>query len=165
MLLDAKRYPVLTDVPDDLVAALSAAARPRVCAEGEDIYREGEDAHTLYFLARGKALFVSAPRPDMSVALGAIKPGGCFGWSAALQGERYRHNVVAAEECEVVCLDGGTMRRIMAELPCRGCALMRNLMALVNDRLNLRTSQLLRLIEEHPDFAADRAGGLPGEGL
>lgn len=156
LLMDAKRYQILKDVPADLVAALNDIAERKTLPAGAEIYHEGTPATIFYFLVRGKALFVNEPRPDMSIALGAIKPGGCLGWTAVLPGEMYKHTVVCSEECEVLGLEGEKMRRVLTDFGCQGYALMRNLLALVNDRLNLRTSQLIKFIEDHPDF---KAGG------
>lgn len=164
LLMDAKRYQILKDVPTDLVAALNAITERKTLPAGAEVYHEGDAATIFYFLVRGKALFVNEPRADMSVALGAIKPGGCFGWTAVLPGELYKHTVVCSEECEILALDGEKMRRVLADFGCQGYTLMRNLLALVNDRLNLRTSQLLKFIEDHPDFKAGGSTDISGAG-
>ncbi|EPR36332.1 putative transcriptional regulator, Crp/Fnr family [Desulfovibrio sp. X2] len=150
--LDAKRYQVLQGVPAPLLATLSALATPKAYKAGEVIYTENTAATKFYFLVRGKALFVNEPRPGMTVALGAIKPGLCFGWSAVLASETYTHTVTCAEDTEVLVLEAAALREALLASGSEAFPFLINLLARAVDRLQLRTGQVLCLMRENPDL-------------
>ena len=52
--------------------------------EEDIIFREGDPADRFYFLKYGKILLEKKISEKISFAIGAIKPGYSFGWSAML---------------------------------------------------------------------------------
>jgi CRP/FNR family cyclic AMP-dependent transcriptional regulator len=58
--------------------------------EEEDIiFQEGDPAERMFFLKRGKILLEKRISDKISFAIGAVKPGFSFGWSAVM-GEAWR---------------------------------------------------------------------------
>jgi len=94
---------------------------------------------------------------ELSVTMGKYKPGYYFGWSALQPAQRYQHRALCIMDCEVGFISGETLRSIMEREPALSFPLMRNILAMHKDRLDLRTDQLIKAItgREVP------SGGLP----
>jgi hypothetical protein len=55
-------------------------------------------------------------------------------------------------ECEVEYISSETLRSIMDSEPALSYPLMRNILAMHKDRLDLRTDQLIKALISHPDL-------------
>ena len=151
-ILNPKRFPVLREVDERIVVALNEAAKIKKYTSNEVVFQKGEVAKAIYFLLAGKALFQADSGKGMTVFLGALRPGYIFGWSAVIPGHKHHHGVVCAEDSEIVEIPAEDLRKILEANPSGGYMFLRNMFQLANERLELRTDQLLKLFESNPQL-------------
>ncbi|MEG6552145.1 Crp/Fnr family transcriptional regulator [Desulfocurvibacter africanus] len=151
-ILNPKRFPVLREVDERIVVALNEAAKIKKYTRNEVVFQKGELARAIYFLLAGKALFQADAGQGMTVYLGAVRPGYTFGWSAVIPGHKHHHGVVCSEDSEIVEIPAEELRKILESNPGGGYIFLRNMFQLANERLELRTDQLLKLFESNPQL-------------
>jgi CRP-like cAMP-binding protein len=121
--------------------------------EDDIIFREGDPADRFYFLKFGKILLEKKISEKISFAIGAIKPGYSFGWSATLEdAPGYTTRTVCAEPCEVYSLRSKKLRSLLTDDPQLGFFFMQRLLWVVKTRLDHRTSQFVTVLRNHPDI-------------
>lgn len=152
LIIDPKRFPVLRNVEDRIIHALNEAAVVREYMRDEVVFQRGEVATALYFLLAGKGLFQAEAKPGMTVFLGAVRPGYVFGWSAVFPGHKHHHHVVCAEASKIAEIPSDDLQKILESNQCGGYMLLRNIFQLANERLELRTDQLLKLFISNPQL-------------
>ncbi len=150
--LEKKRFPILVDIPEPAVARINNASTLQSYKKGEVVMSKGDPAIHFFFQVRGKGLIEDSTSDDFVVTLGTAKPGYCYGWSSLLPQDVYEHWVVCAEPCDIAYIEGEKLLAQLQEDPQLGFLFMRNLNHLLGDRLNLRTTQLVRILESHPSL-------------
>ncbi len=121
--------------------------------EEDIIFREGDPADRFYFLKFGKILLEKKISEKISFAIGAIKPGYSFGWSAMLkEAPGYTTRTVCAEPCEVYSLRSTKLQSLVHDEPELGFLFMQRLLWVVKSRLDHRTSQFVTVLRNHPDI-------------
>lgn len=122
-------------------------------AEDDIVFREGDPADRFLFLKFGKILLEKKIGEKISFAIGAIKPGYSFGWSAMLtEGSAYTTRTVCAEPCEVYALQSSELKSLLSADPQIGYLFMQRLLMVVKSRLDHRTSQFMTVLRNHPDI-------------
>ncbi|MFO8049248.1 MAG: cyclic nucleotide-binding domain-containing protein [Desulfosudaceae bacterium] len=119
--------------------------------EREVLFREGDRKNIFYMLHDGKVLLEKRISDKITVSVASIKPGFSFGWSSMLN-EPLRLDAVCAERSVVFTLDTGEAFRLMEEDPHMGYLIHKQLIQIVQRRLDLRTEQFVRIISKHPDI-------------
>jgi CPA2 family monovalent cation:H+ antiporter-2 len=108
----ARVFPILADCQPDDRAELFHLFRPRSAQPGERIFRAGDRADALYFIAEGR---VEVELPDeRRVELG---PGEIFGEMALLSGQRRSADVVALDYCQFLVLTPEDFEAFIAKRP------------------------------------------------
>jgi CRP-like cAMP-binding protein len=121
--------------------------------EDDIVFREGDPAERFYFLKFGKILLEKKISEKISFAIGAIKPGYSFGWSALLdEGSSYTTRTVCAEACQVYSIRSGKLKTLLSEEPQIGFLFTQRLLWVVKSRLDHRTSQFVTVLRNHPDI-------------
>jgi len=151
-ILNPKGFPVLAGVPDQLVQALNEALTVKHYDRGEVVYQRGDPATAIYFMLAGKGLFKAQVRPGMTVHLGALWPGYLFGWSAVFPDYKHHHSAVCSEASKIAEVSASDLHQLLESNQCAGYILLRNIFRLANERLELRTEQLLKLFETNPQM-------------
>jgi CRP-like cAMP-binding protein len=118
----------------------------------EIVFKGGESADVFYMLKRGKILLEQRVSSNITISIGAIKPGYSFGWSAALGGGIFTLDAVCAEPSQVIAVKGDVFKNILDEDPKMGYQVMQKLVEIIKRRLDLRTTQFLKIITRHPDI-------------
>lgn len=121
--------------------------------EKEIVFDEGNEALKFYMLLRGKILLEKKISPEISVSLGAIKPGHAFGWSSIF-GEPYSFMALCAEDSEIFMVNADTLVKLMDEDQSLGYVVMDSLTRVMKNRLDRVSEQFLKAIREHPDIAS-----------
>jgi trk system potassium uptake protein TrkA len=96
---------------DDLVT-LAGGARFEKRRPGEVIYNAGDPGDRLYVLSRGSVELLS---PGGGRTL--LRAPSHFGETTALVGDKRDHTARAADECDLLALDGSTLRAVMLRNP------------------------------------------------
>lgn len=149
---DLKQIVILNYLKDQMLDKLVPLVDQMVFHENDIIFKEGDLADRLFMLKRGKILLEKRLSEKITVSVGAVKPGFSFGWSSMLDGESYTSDSVCAETCEVFSVRREKMLNLMNEDPALGYIFTQRLLRVVKKRLDHRTEQFLRAIQNHPDI-------------
>ncbi|MGD9332967.1 MAG: cyclic nucleotide-binding domain-containing protein [Desulfobacterales bacterium] len=121
--------------------------------EEDTIFQEGDPAERMFFLKRGKILLEKRISDKISFAIGAVKPGFSFGWSAVLgEGMSYSSMTVCAEPCQVYSIRGKKIRNLLDNDHDMAFLFHRRLIWVIKNRLDHRTSQFVTALRNHPDI-------------
>jgi len=121
--------------------------------EDDIIFQEGDPAERLFFLKRGKVLLEKRISDKISFAIGAVKPGHSFGWSAVM-GKRmaYSTMTLCTEPCLVYSIRSEKMLNLLDNDHEMAYIFYQRLLWVVKDRLDHRTSQFVTVLRNHPDI-------------
>lgn len=150
--LEQKRFNILDGVPEQVIETINLASEKVTHLKGEIIYQQGDPADHFYFLNSGRAMLQVETESGMTVILGALRPGYCFGWSAFHDEQVHRQSVVCTEQTEVSMVPTSVVQQLIRASDGSGQKLLMNVNLLLKDRLDLRTQQLVSVIESHPEM-------------
>jgi len=121
--------------------------------EREPVFREGDRIDRFYMLRRGKVLLEKRMSEKITVSVGSVKPGYSFGWSAMFDdGGAYSSDAVCAEPCEVFSMKSGKIKKLLDTDHHMGYIFTQRLLRVLKSRLDHRTMQFFRSIENHPEI-------------
>lgn len=142
---------ILADLTEEMLGKLLPFIGLHNYEEREVIFREGERKNIFYMLKEGKVLLEKRVSSKITVSIASIKPGFSFGWSSMLD-EPLRLDAVCSEPSVIYTLDTGEAFRLMEEDPHMGYLIHKQLIQIIQRRLDLRTEQFVRMISRHPDI-------------
>lgn len=87
------------------LASFSEVARVQIIAEGEYVYRQGDDSEVFYVIAMGEAELVLERDDGVAKVVGRIGPGGHFGETGILTGKTRSLSVRALCDLVIICFD------------------------------------------------------------
>jgi len=148
-----RRMPLFGGLSDEQVREVAAALRGRVVPAGEAVFREGERSTSVYILARGSAgtskrlgLAIRAPvdatRQKTLVRLVAPQ---FFGEVGLLSDLERSATVTTESECEILELSREDFERLAAHDPQLGYQVLRNIAAVLVDRLRRTDLDVVKL--------------------
>jgi CRP-like cAMP-binding protein len=140
---------ILENLSGEMLDILLPHIEERQFEAREVIFREGDRSHYFYMIKSGKVLLEKRISPKITVSIASIKPGYSFGWSALLN-DPLRLDAVCSEPSTIYMLDAVESMQVMEENPQMGYLIYRNLIRIVQRRLDLRTEQFVRVISRHP---------------
>ncbi len=150
---DLRDFVDLSHLADDMLEKFTSIIDILNFSEEDIVFREGDPAERLYLLIFGKILLEKKISEKISFAIGAIKPGYSFGWSAMLENRPgYSTRTVCAEPCQVFSIRADKLRALLSEEPQIGYLFMQQLLEVVKTRLDHRTSQFVTVLRNHPDI-------------
>ncbi|MGE0737243.1 MAG: Crp/Fnr family transcriptional regulator [Alphaproteobacteria bacterium] len=152
-----------------ILASLTSAERDELARrcnwrdfkDHEQIIDRDSDSRDVYFIVRGAVRVVNYSYSGREVSYDDITEGGFFGEMAAIDGKPRSATVIALNETTVASLPPETFRRIAADHPEFGLAIMERLVQIIRgstDRImDLSTrgaysrvyAELLRLAQQH----------------
>ncbi len=150
---DLKDLVDLRYLSDGMLEKFPSIIDVRNFKEEDIVFREGDPAEQFYILKYGKILLEKKISEKISFAIGAIKPGFSFGWSAMLEDvPSYRTRTVCAEPCQVFSIRAAKLKTLFTEEPLIGYLFTQQLLEVVKTRLDHRTSQFVTVLRNHPDI-------------
>ena len=121
--------------------------------EDDIIFQEGDSAERLYFLKRGKVLLEKRISDKISFAIGAVKPGHSFGWSAVLGRDMsYSTMTLCTEPSQIYSIRSDKIRNLLEKDHDMAYIFYQRLLWVVKNRLDHRTSQFVTVLRNHPDI-------------
>jgi SulP family sulfate permease len=128
------------------ISALISYLRPRQLPKGDHLFRQGDLGRSLFIVISG-SLSVHLPQTASGTQkrLIAFGPGAVLGEMAVITGAPRSANALADEDSVLMELDNALIERLAADTPALAIAIMRNLSALLADRLRTTTLQLSQL--------------------
>lgn len=142
---------ILEDLTDEMLEKLIPYITRNHYEEREVIFREGDRTGLFYMLEQGKVLLEKRVASKITVSITSIKPGFSFGWSAMLD-EPLRLDAVCSEPSVIYSLNAAEVFQLIEKETHMGYLIYKNLIRIVQRRLDLRTEQFVRVITKHPDI-------------
>lgn len=151
---DLKKIRLFEDLTDQMLEQLLPMVQSESLEERQVIYEAGDTANRFYSLKRGKVLLEAELAPTIIISVGAIKPGYSFGWSALLPSASYSSYAVCAELSEIYVVPGDRLLDLLAREHYMGFLVMQKAAKILENRLERRTAQFLKVISKHPEIGA-----------
>lgn len=151
---DLKRIMLFEDLTDRMLEQLLPIVQVQPFEERQIIYEAGDPAQSFYSLKRGKVLLEAELAKALIISLGAIKPRYSFGWSALLPSASHTHTsyAVCAEPSEILVMPGDKFLALLDGDSRMGHMVMQKAAAILENRLERRTAQFLKVISKHPEI-------------
>lgn len=138
------------DLDPKHIEIIAGCASNVVFQEGEQIFKEGDEANNFYVLRHGKvALEVFVPRKG-PVNILTVDDGDVLGWSWMFPPYRWHFDARAIELTRAAAFDAKCLRGKYEEDPQLGYALMRKFAQVMLDRMNISRLQLLDMYGKTP---------------
>jgi CRP/FNR family cyclic AMP-dependent transcriptional regulator len=149
---DLRRVVLFGGLTDQMLEELAPMVQMESIGERQVIYEPGSKADHFYSLKRGKVLLEAELAATLIISLGAIKPGYSFGWSALLPSATHTSYAASAEPSEILVISGANFLAVLDQDHAMGYAVMRKIVQVLENRLERRTAQFLRVISKHPEI-------------
>jgi len=128
---------------------VAACARNVSVDQGVLLVAEGDAADTLFLVRRGRvAIEVHAPARG-AITIETVGPGATVGWSWLVPPYRWQFDARAIEPVGAIAVDGACLRRKAEADPALGYELMKRVVAVLLDRLQMTRMRLLDLYGSH----------------
>ncbi|MGB0711986.1 MAG: SulP family inorganic anion transporter [Gammaproteobacteria bacterium] len=139
---------LLTDLLGDAHVArqIAASARRGELADGDELFAQGDESHSMAFLYQG-TLSIVLHLPGRDLRLRAIKPGNFVGEMGIYLGERRSASVVADGTARVLELSDDALAELERERPEIALRLHRAMVQLLSRRLANANKAIERLLE------------------
>jgi len=149
---DLRKVALFEDLTGQMLEQLVPVVEAKSYAEREIIFEPGDKADCFYALKRGKVLLEAELAPAFIISLSAIKPGYSFGWSALLPAASHTSYAVSAEPSEIFVLPGDKLTALLDRDHTMGYLVMQKATTILENRLERRTAQFLKVITRHPEI-------------
>ncbi|MCK4486208.1 MAG: cyclic nucleotide-binding domain-containing protein [Desulfobacterales bacterium] len=149
---DLKRIVLFEDLTDRMLENLLPMIQEASFEERQIIYEAGNRADRFYSLKRGKVLLEAELAPAIIISLGAIKPGYSFGWSALVTAASHTSYAVSAEPSEIFLMPADKFLALLERDHAMGYLVMHKMSRILDNRLERRTAQFLKVIIKHPEI-------------
>ena len=149
---DLRSVMLFENLTDGMLEQLLSVVQEESFGEREIIYEAGNTADRFFSLKRGKVLLEVELAPALIISLGAIKSGYSFGWSALLPSASHTSYAVSAEPSEIFVMPGDKFLTLLERDHAMGYLVMHKAAQILENRLERRTAQFLKVITKHPDI-------------
>jgi len=110
-------------------------------APGKFLFREHDESGQFYFITLG-SVAVEQPCPSRTTRIKTLHEGDFLGWSALLGSGTRRFDARATTEVAAIAFDGALLRKTCEDDPRFGYALMKRLLLIVTERLDMVSARL-----------------------
>jgi CRP-like cAMP-binding protein len=101
---------------------------------GTTVFEQGDNADYLYLVVKGEAVIRYKPDDGPAMTVTCVKPGGIFGWSAAMGNPAYTSGAVCAVDSDVLQIRGTDLRKLCEQYPEVGKYILARLAAVIAER-------------------------------
>lgn len=134
MVPDLELLPLFRGLEEDHLALMRSLFERVKFAAGTTMIEQGATADFLYLVEQGKVAICYKPYDGERITLSHVEAGGLFGWSAVVGNPQYTSSGVAVEDVNAVRIRGSDLRRLCAEHPAAGKAILDRLADAVSSR-------------------------------
>lgn len=150
---DLKKILLFESLTDRMLEQLIPIVQVQSFEGRQIIFETGSPASHFYSLRRGKVLLEAELASLIIISLGAIKPGYSFGWAALRKEVVHSSMAVCAEPSEIFIMPKDELFNLFERDHNMGFLVMRKAADILENRLERRTAQFLKVITKHPDIA------------
>lgn len=162
--------PLFSDASLPMLRRLAAAARPRLLARGDTLFKAGDASEGLYVLTRGQIKVYARSEQGQEKVIEVIAAPACVGESQLCEAVQHVSHAAALSEAHLLLLpraallheleaDPGLAVRLAADLSGRLNKLVRDIEAVTLHSAAQRVASYLRNLSS---LAAESDGGLAG---
>jgi CRP-like cAMP-binding protein len=152
LIEDLTRVALFEDLTDQMLEQVVPLVQVELFEERQIIYEPGDRAEHVYALKRGKVLLEAELASALIISVGAIKPGYSFGWSSLFPAASHTSYAVSAEPSEIFVLPGDKLAALLSRDHAVGYLVMQKVATILENRLERRTAQFLKVIGMHPEI-------------
>lgn len=134
MVPDLELLPLFQDFDAQYLALLRPLFERVSFRAGTTVVEQGGPAEYLYFIERGLLEICYKPYDDESITITHVGRGSLFGWSAVVGSPAYTSSGIAVEDMDVIRVRGSDLRRLCADHPEAGRAILDRLASAVSAR-------------------------------
>jgi toluene monooxygenase system ferredoxin subunit len=149
-----KGIALFESLTDGMLDKLAPLVEAEPFEERQMIYEVGSPAERFFSLKRGKVLLEAELAPAVIISLGSIKQGYSFGWSALRPPASYATYAVCAEPSEIYVIPGAKLLELLDADHTMGYLVMQKAARILENRLERRSEQFLKVISKHPEIGA-----------
>jgi CRP-like cAMP-binding protein len=160
--------PLFAALADEELEALAQVTRLVEVTQGDELWREGDEADGLYAIVSGRVAVDSRLPAEREVEIATLGPDGVLGEIPLLGGGLRWATVRALEDSRLLFLGRREFRSLVSGASPGALVVRRRLLALVCDRLRQRHEALAEHLGAEPPMqaepskaAAGRGGGTP----
>ena len=107
------------------------------CHPGMKIFAQGGLATYLYIVVAGEVLVEFKPYDAPPITIARVKPGGLFGWSAALGNRMYTSGAISTTYTQVLRVQGADLRNLCDKRPDISDIILQRLADVIAQRHNV----------------------------
>ncbi|EQD26345.1 cyclic nucleotide-binding protein, hydrogenase accessory protein [mine drainage metagenome] len=122
---------------------LDAAASERTLLADEFLFHEGGPAQAFYLLREGKVALEIASPGGPPLTIQTIGPREVIGWSWLVPPHRWRFDARGLKATRLIAVDATTLRNAIDDRPDQGYLLLRHLVPVLAERLEMARLQVL----------------------
>jgi len=115
---------------------------------GQEIFAQDDFAEYLYLVIEGSAIIIFKPEDGPPMKVAHIRPGGVFGWSAAMGNVTYTSGAECVDDCNTLKMRGSDIRKLRKKYPALGQAILDRLAAVISERWQNRQSKVISLLSQ-----------------
>ncbi len=130
------------------LAPIATLCQEVTCAEGNMLFREGQEAKKLFILLEGKInlqVWLASQREYITVEV-INQPYQTIGWSGLVPPYFYTSSATCQANCRLLAMDGAAFLQVVEQDPVVGFVVMRRITEIVCDRLRNSRVALLKFI-------------------
>jgi CRP-like cAMP-binding protein len=135
--------PLFEGIGDEALELLAGCASNVRFADGEVLFRDGDQADTFYVVRHGSVALETFVPPRGSVTIETIEAGEVVGWSWLFPPYRWHFDARALGVVRATAFDGACLRGKCDEDPALGYDLMRRFAQVMIERLQWTRLRLL----------------------
>ena len=140
-----RKQPFVEGLQPPQVERLAALARRVHFDRDKVLFESGEECPEFYLITSGLVALEIAPASGV-FRVDTLGEGDELGWSSILMGHGRQFQARTLREVDALAFDGAALRALCEDDPAFGYALMRRLLAVVADRLQVTR---LHLMDHH----------------
>lgn len=150
------KHPFFQGLQPEYLSLIGGCASNVQFQPGEQIFREGQEAHRFFLVRYGRAaLEIFAPDRG-AINIQTVQEGDVLGWSWLIPPFRWRYDARAVELVRAFAFDGACLRGKCDTDPALGYELMQRFAQLIARRLH---STQLQLIDVYGDLGKPTHAG------
>jgi CRP/FNR family cyclic AMP-dependent transcriptional regulator len=147
--------PLFSGLVDDELEALARVVRLVEAPQGNDLWREGDEADGMYVIVSGRATVDTRLPAEREVEIATLGPGGVLGEIPLLGGGRRWATVRVLEDSRLLFLGRPEFSALVSGASPGALIVRRRLLALVCDRLRQRHEALAEWLGGKPPVQAE----------
>jgi CRP/FNR family cyclic AMP-dependent transcriptional regulator len=149
-MLDALPYiPLFQDLQPAQTALLKSLFEDFACPAETTIFEQGDPAHHLYLILRGRIAVWYKPYDAPPLLLTRLNEGDVFGWSAVIGGPKYTSSIVSETSIMAIRIHRRDLWKLVDEHPETGRIVIDRLARNVSPRWKNAYEQIQPLLNSH----------------